>query len=216
MSGVRPAGSARERVVEVGGLPFVHDDRVLEPRPWTAAQARWAADLAAGLPAGPILELCSGAGHIGLLAARWSGRSLVCVDVSPAACQWTRHNADALGLADRVEVRRADLEAALDADERMPLILADPPWVTTAETGRHPADPVLAIDGGADGLDLARRCLAVADRHLLEDGLLVLQLGDVAQVGVLEAHAVMHHALGLRSMRQEERGVLALWGRPAS
>lgn len=210
------ASAPTSRTTVVGGLPIAWDERVLEPRPWTAAQGRWAAELAVDLPSGPIVELCSGAGHIGLVAAHLSGRRLVCVDVSPAACAWTRHNADALGLGDRVEVREGDLEVALHDEERVPLVVADPPWVVSDQVGRYPDDPVLAIDGGADGLDLARRCLAVADRHLREDGLLVLQLGDVAQVGVLEAHAMTHHALGLRSMRQEERGVLAVWGRPTS
>ncbi|MGA8992804.1 MAG: methyltransferase, partial [Nocardioidaceae bacterium] len=63
-----------------GGLAIAFDDRVLRPRPWTLAQSAWAAELAATVPAGPALELCSGAGHIGLAFAATSGRRLVMVD----------------------------------------------------------------------------------------------------------------------------------------
>ena len=51
-------------------LEISYDQRVLEPRPWTAAQSRWASSLFRVLPPGPVLELCAGAGHIGLLAVR--------------------------------------------------------------------------------------------------------------------------------------------------
>ena len=157
-----------------------------------------------------MLELCSGAGHIGLLAAHLTGRRLVCVDVSPAACELTRHNARAAGLGDRVEVREGDMSAVLGADERFPLVIADPPWVTSGEVGLHPEDPLLAIDGGADGLSLARTCLATAAAHLDPSGALLLQLGDAGQADRLARDET---ALELVETRQEERGVLTLWRR---
>ena len=52
-----------------GHLPIAFDERVLRPRPWTVAQSRWAAELLHDRPApSAVLELCAGAGHIGLLA----------------------------------------------------------------------------------------------------------------------------------------------------
>src|SRR5690606_693404 len=84
-------------ITTIDGLPIRWDQRLLRPRPWTAAHGKWAAELAAEAPAGPILELCSGAGHIGLVAARRSGRALVQVDREPAAAAYARVNADAWG-----------------------------------------------------------------------------------------------------------------------
>lgn len=191
-----------------GPLLISYDDRVLEPRPWTAAQSRWAAEVAADLPSGPMLELCSGAGHIGLLATHLSGRRLTCVDVSAAACELARSNALAAGLGDRVEVREGPMGDVLDPDERFVLVIADPPWVLSGEVSTYPEDPVLAIDGGTDGLDLARECLAVGARHLLPEGALLLQLGDVEQADRL---ARDERRLDLVEVRQEERGVLSLW-----
>ena len=46
----------------IDGLAVLWDRRVLEPRPWAAAQARWAVELHPELPDGPMLELCSGSG----------------------------------------------------------------------------------------------------------------------------------------------------------
>ena len=57
-------------VVAFGPITVEADASVLTPRPWTLVQSAWAAELSPGAPAGPILELCCGAGHIGLAATR--------------------------------------------------------------------------------------------------------------------------------------------------
>ncbi len=176
-----------EQSLDFGGLRIAYDERVLTPRPWTAMQSRWAAELAATAGPGPVLELCTGAGHIGLLAAALSGRSLVAVDVDPVACAYAERNAAAAGLADRVEVRCASMADALGDGERFAMVIADPPWVPSAHVGDHPADPLLAIDGGDDGLDLARLCLNTAADHLLPDAPVLLQVGTDAQADELAA-----------------------------
>jgi len=193
-----------------GGLEIAYDDRVLEPRPWTAQQSRWAAELFAAAPPGPVLELCSGAGHIGLLAVALEPRPLVCVDVSPVACGYARRNAAAAGLAPLVDVRQGRLEESLGTDERFAVVIADPPWVPSAETARYPDDPLLAIDGGADGLAVARTCLGVAAAHLLPGGDLVLQLGTSDQATGLAGESAV---LRLVEVRDGERGVLARFHR---
>jgi release factor glutamine methyltransferase len=181
----RPEALER-RVARLGGLDIAYDDRVLRPRAWTAAQSEWAADLLAVAPDGPVLELCTGAGHIGLLAIVGNERRLVAVDADPVACGYARANAADAGLASRVEVRHAVLDEALAPGERFPLIIADPPWVPSARTSDHPEDPLLAIDGGDDGLAVARACLEVARDHLTPDGVLLLQLGNRDQATALQ------------------------------
>lgn len=173
------------RTLGFGPLEIDFDARVLRPREWTTRQSVWAANLLADAPDGPLLELCSGAGQIGLLAARLSHRSLVCVDVDPVACHYARVNADAAGLSHAVEVRTGELGSVLAPDERFPVVLADPPWVRRDETGRYPDDPVTAIDGGEDGMALARRCLDVAARHVDPAGHVLLQLAGARQVDLL-------------------------------
>lgn len=195
-----------ERTMVFDRLEIAYDDRVLTPRPWTAQQSHWAAELIASAPPGPVLELCSGAGHIGVLAVVLEPRPLVCVDLSPVACDFARRNAAAAGVGDLVEVRRGRLDEALAPDERFAVVIADPPWVPSADTGRYPEDPLLAIDGGGDGLAIARDCLRVAADHLLPGGDLVLQLGTHDQVELLAGESAR---LELVEARDGERGVLA-------
>jgi methylase of polypeptide subunit release factors len=137
------------------------------------------------------LELCAGAGHIGLLTLAMADARpvrLVTVDVNPAACEHTRRNAETAGLGDRVDVRLGRIEAVLAPDERFDIVIADPPWVARSETDRHPDDPLVAIDGGVDGLEVVRDCLRATERHLVPGGSLVLQLGSDDQVLRVQDH----------------------------
>ena len=185
MTSTAPEPAVQPRTARIGALDIAYDDRVLRPRPWTADHAAWAAEVLRDATPGPVLELFCGAGHIGLLAVLDSRRRLVAVDLDPVACEYARLNAAAAGLADVVEVRNAPLETALGADEQFPVVIADPPWVPTAWIGRYPEDPVVAIDGGTDGLALARSSLEVARSHLAPGGVMLLQLGTLEQAEAL-------------------------------
>jgi release factor glutamine methyltransferase len=144
-------------------------------------QSEWAAQICAGVEPGPLLELCAGAGHIGLAAAVLADRDLVQVEADPIAASYARSNAAQVGWSGRVEVRTAALERAMQTDERFAVIIADPPYLRTADTGRWPEDPLVAIDGGVDGLDVVRACLHLAAQHLIAPGHLLLQTAGLAQ-----------------------------------
>lgn len=200
-----------------GTLTIFYDDRILQPREWTLAQSEWAAALMVAAPDGPVLELCSGAGHIGLAAVARSARRLVCVDSSAVACEYARVNARLAQMEDRVEVREALLESALTSDEQFPVIIADPPWVPRALTSSFPDDPLGAIDGGPGGLDVARACLDVIAAHLAEGGSAVLQLGTTAQADALRGHPCFTDGgLLMSEVRENVRGVLARIDRPTA
>ena len=192
-----------------GHLRIAFDDRVLRPREWTPPQSESAAELSRTAPDGPVLALCAGAGQIGLLAVVGSVRQLVCVDASEAACEFVRINAVAAGIADRVEVRHGRLEEALAPGELFAVVIADPPWVPRPETGRFPEDPLTAIDGGPDGLDIARACLTVIDGHLAPGGSALLQLGTEEQAATLSREQPLAGGgLAVTDVRTQERGVL--------
>jgi release factor glutamine methyltransferase len=193
------------QLVDFEGLRIEYDDRVLEPRPWNAEQSRWAAELIRLAPPGPVLELCSGAGHIGLLAVRLAPRRLVCVDADATACEFLRRNAADAGI--RVDVREGRMSEVLGSDEEFAVVIADPPWVSSSDVGRYPADPRAAIDGGEDGLELVRACLDVIERHLVEGGSSVLQVGP-GQVGAVRDLVEERKDLVVRALREYERGAL--------
>lgn len=199
------------RTLTFGPVRIEFDGRVLEPRPWTLAQSRIAADLLRDEPPGPVLELGCGAGQIGLATAALGGRGLVQVDDSPDACRWARHNAAANRLA--ADVRHASMDLALHADERFALVLADPPYVPTRDVTRYPDDPPHAIDGGTDGLDGVRTCLAVARRYGRSGAPVVLQLRGPAQADPV-VRIIEEQALPLTSAQvhvvSPERAVLVL------
>lgn len=210
-----PSSPPVRETMDFGRLRIEFDDRVLRPRPWTAAQSTWAAGLLATAPKGPVLELCSGAGQIGLLAIALEPRHLVCVDLNPVACELARHNAAAAGLADLVEVREGAIDAVLHPDERFAVVIADPPWVRRTDTGRFPEDPLLSIDGGDDGLVVAWLCVAAASAHLLPGGSAVLQLGTAEQAELVGTRLSAYGDLALAEVKTFDRGVLARLDQPA-
>ncbi|MEH3032817.1 MAG: methyltransferase [Aeromicrobium erythreum] len=195
------------RTVAFGPLQVEHDDTVLVPRPWTLEQSRWAAALLPDAPAGPVLEVCAGVGHIGLVAVAGSGRSLVLVDADAHACELARRNAAQVD--EPVEVRHGPMDEVVGPDERFAAVLADPPWVPSDGVAAHPDDPEWAIDGGADGLDVARTCVRLVGRVLLPGGGAVLQLGAADQALALQDDL---DAAGLATVRvhQADRGALVL------
>jgi release factor glutamine methyltransferase len=210
-SGVTPGGSRRQ-LVRYGDLEITYDDRVLSPRLWTTAQARWMTEVLHRLPEGPVAELCSGAGHIGLLTAAYTGRDVVLVDASDVACELAERNLEANPVSGEVEVRRGRIDEALAPHERFVGILADPPWVPSDRTPAFPDDPLTAIDGGPDGLDVARVCIDVIARHLAEPGAAILQLGSLTQAqSVVDDLATRAAETGLEwvdTRTYGERGVL--------
>jgi len=139
-----------------------------------------------------VLELGTGSGCIAAALAReLPGAEIVAVDVSPRALELARENLAALGLGDRVELVLADGLRDLEPAGRFDLVVSNPPYVAKAELEtlvpevRH--EPLLALDGGVDGLDLIRRLCAEAPAVLERPGALALEVGagQAAEVGEL-------------------------------
>ena len=190
------------QTIRFGTVDIAFDERVLTPRPWTLAQSEWAAALSPSLPAGPVLELGCGAGHIGLAAVALCKRQLVQIDASAVACELARDNARRAGLDAIVDVRKGDardLSRVLAADERFALVIADPPYIPTGEIDRFPEDPRSAIDGGDDGTAVIQDFLRAAVTHLAPGGRVLLQTRGEAQAR--EAATVAGVSLVLTEVR---------------
>jgi methylase of polypeptide subunit release factors len=158
-----------------------------------------------------VLELCAGAAQIGLAATAQTARRLVLVDADPSACHWARRNAERVRPGSLTEVREAPLQDAVAESETFSLILADPPWVATADVGLFPADPPSAIDGGIDGLAVARACVEVIMGHLAPGGAALLQLGSIDQAqSMVSQLADRESPLRCHDSRSFDRGVVVL------
>lgn len=200
-----------------GPVTIAYDERVLTPRGWTLAQSMWASDLARERDVPRCLELCAGAGQIGLAAAVLTGRhdlELVQVEVDPIAAGYAAANARRAGLGDRVQIRVAPLQASLDAGETFPLVIADPPYLTSASIGRWREDPQQAIDGGPDGLDVTRLCVRLAAGHLDAGGSMLLQVAGPTQAAQIDRllHANPSWELHARELRttDEQRSIMRI------
>jgi len=161
------------------GVRFQVDRRALIPRSFIG-------DLLAGgvLPiAKPrrILDLCTGSGCLAILAALAYPRATIdAVDLSPGALALARRNVAVHRLGDRITLHRGDLFRPL-AGRRYDLIISNPPYVDAVGMAKLPPEfrhePRMALAAGEDGLDLARRILAEAPRHLTRSGGLVCEVG---------------------------------------
>ena len=172
-----------------GSYVIEYGPDLLAPRAWTIEQSHWAIELlrSGAVPEGAILELCCGAGQIGLVVAAETDRPIVQVDDHLDACTFAMRNATSAGIT--VDVRCEPVERAVRPGERFAVVLTDPPYVPTDQTDRFDGDPAHAIDGGDDGLDVARRCVAVARGALLVGGAVLVQLGGEEQARRLAVEA---------------------------
>lgn len=128
------------------------------------------------------------------------------------AAGYAAANAALAGRSADVEIRRTLIDEALHPGETFPIILADPPYLPSRDTARWPGDPVRAIDGGPDGMDVVRTCLAVAADHLLVGGPLLLQVAGDAQARAVEAIVDADARLAFRQVRRHdaERAVVLM------
>lgn len=130
------------------------------------------------------VDVGTGSGNLALACAKSvPGATFVAIDVSPEALDIARRNAEALGLADRVAFREGDLLGPVEGEGPFDAILSNPPYIPTdviptLEPGVRDYEPHRALDGGPDGLDVARRLIADSPRLLRPGGHLILEIGS--------------------------------------
>jgi len=164
--------------VEFDGLRLVVEPGVFVPRRRTELLVRSAAEFA--LPGSTVVDLCCGLGAVGAaLLAREPSLRLSAADVDPAAVHNARRNLAA------ETVFEGDLYAALPGRLRgtVDVIAANAPYVPTDAIATMPREARLfeatvALDGGADGLDLHRRIAAAAPEWLAPGGHLLIESSE--------------------------------------
>jgi ribosomal protein L3 glutamine methyltransferase len=172
----------------IQGHKFYVDERVIVPRSYIG-ELLCSDQLATAVtdPDGvtSVLELCTGSGCLAILAAlAFPNAHVTAIDISNDALEVARRNVSDYELADRVSLLKSDLYAAI-GEHRFDLIIANPPYVTSAAVAAFPpeyrAEPELAHLGGHDGLDLVKRIIDDAPRYLQPNGVLVVEIGDARE-----------------------------------
>jgi ribosomal protein L3 glutamine methyltransferase len=173
------------------GLPFYVDRRVIVPRSFigeildTHFSGADEEDMAALIDdpgaVSRVLDLCTGSGCLAILASQTFGNAEVdAVDVSKDALAVAATNVADYGLEDRITLHRGDLFAPL-GETRYDIIISNPPYVDAQGMADLPPEcrhePKLAFDGGEDGIDVVRRIIDDAKRHLAPGGGLLCEIG---------------------------------------
>lgn len=182
------------------GFEIVVNRDVLIPRPETELLAEKAATFLTGIAkaAPSVLDFGTGSGCLAVvLAMRCPGAEVHALDVSTSAIKVARCNADQHGAGRRIQFHSGDGFAALPAGLRFDLIVSNPPYIPSAEIATlapevRDFDPLVALDGGADGLDFYRQLARGAPQFLYPEGRMMLELGDdqsAAVTAMLEAAA---------------------------
>ncbi|OFI39283.1 hypothetical protein BIU82_14380 [Arthrobacter sp. SW1] len=180
MAAQRIAGLPLEQILgwaAFRGLRIAVDPGVFVPRRRTEYLVELGARYARAGSA--VVDLCCGSGAVGsALAAAVPGIELHAADVEPAAVRCARRNVEAAG----GQVHEGDLYAALPPGlrGRVELLLVNAPYVPSAEIGTMPPEarlhePLVALDGGADGLAVQRRTVAEAPLWLAPGGRLLIE-----------------------------------------
>jgi ribosomal protein L3 glutamine methyltransferase len=177
------------------GLPFYVDERTIVPRSFIGElldthfgrQENEEYDEEDGSLIGDpasirsVLDLCTGSGCLAILASRnFPNAAIDAVDISKDAIEVATRNVGDYGLQDRLKLYRGDLFKPLGG-KRYDLIISNPPYVDAEGMADLPrecrAEPKLAFDGGADGIDIVRRILDEATAHLTPQGGLLCEIG---------------------------------------
>ena len=175
---------------EFFGLTFSVSPAVLVPRPETELLVETVVKRLAGNPAPRIVDLGTGSGAITVsVLTQLPQATAVAVDISAAALAVAQTNAKRHAVAERVEWKQGDfwqpVSGLFDA------IVSNPPYIPAADVRTLAPEvqnePVLALDGGLDGLDYYRRLLSDGDAYLAPGGFIAIEIGinQAAAIGSL-------------------------------
>jgi release factor glutamine methyltransferase len=216
---------AREPVSQIIGkkafwsFDLVVNDEVLTPRPETELLVKTALDLLPKIRPARVLDLGVGSGAIllAVLSERESATG-VGVDVSEAALDVARLNAERLGLMDRLQLRHGAWSEGLACE--FDLVLSNPPYIPSAEiadlapeVARY--EPRLALDGGQDGLAAYRAIISQLEAVLRPGGAFAFEVGrgQAEAVAAIAAAAGYHVGDPCEDLAGTPRVV---WGRRAA
>ncbi len=161
---------------EFMGLPFYVDENVLIPRQDTECLVEYVLNFSEG---GDVLDLCTGSGCIGVsLAVLGKFSNVALSDISERALAVAERNAGMNG----ADVRLIHSDLFREIEGMFDWIVSNPPYIPTGDMeGLMPEvrdhEPVLALDGSADGLQFYREIIREAGRFLRDGGRLCLEIG---------------------------------------
>ncbi|OGP32513.1 MAG: protein-(glutamine-N5) methyltransferase, release factor-specific [Deltaproteobacteria bacterium GWC2_42_11] len=145
-----------------------------------------------------ILDLCTGSGCIAVTLAREIPHAVIyATDISESALEIAKENAKMHGVLDRIKFIHGDLFNALDPKPLTPdpisfdIIVSNPPYIRTKDIENLEPEvkgfePLEALDGGRNGLDVIRKIIEKSHIYLKKDGILMFEIGAGQAVNVMK------------------------------
>lgn len=172
------------------GIDFICDNRALIPRAETEILGLKALELSNLIAEDnqkvDIIDVCCGAGNLGLSIANLNTKAIVyATDISKAAIDLTRENIAFLNLGNRVIAEKGDLFSAIETDEyfeKADIIVCNPPYISnrkvkTMDPEINEYEPFLAFEGGIFGTKIIQRLIIEAPKFLKKSGWLIFEVG---------------------------------------
>lgn len=161
------------------GYDFYVDSRVLIPRFDTEVLVEKAISIIANITPCKVLDLCTGSGAIAISIAKNCQCEVVASDISKEAIEVAKQNAGANGV--EISFGCGNLFKPFKG-EKFDVIVCNPPYIPSADIPTLDSEvkdyePMLALNGGADGLDFYKDIIAKADDYLNEGGYLIFEVG---------------------------------------
>ena len=185
---------------EFYGLVLHVDERVLIPRPETELLAEEVVKRAAGKS---VLDLCTGSGAIAIAVKKLSDATVTASDVSSDALDVAKKNAEENG----ADIQFVQSDMFENIVGKYDIIVSNPPYIPASAIGKLSAEvkkePVIALDGGRDGLNYYRIIAEKAKEHLAEGGTLLLEVG----IGQAESVAKLLGNYGKVEVRKDYNNI---------
>ena len=177
----------------IQGIRFFVDERVIVPRSHIGEilfSEYLGDDEPAYLPdqasVSSVIDICTGSGCLAILAGKFFPDAAIdAVDLSADALEVATRNVVEHEMDDRIALHKGDLFGPI-GNRKYDLIITNPPYVDHETMEAFPdeyrAEPAMAFDGGEDGLDLVRRLLIEAPKHLNPEGGMICEIGSGREI----------------------------------
>lgn len=220
---IRCSGTPVQHIIgtqEFMGFEFNVNDKVLIPRQDTETLVEKAIEIINEKGIKDVLDLCAGSGAIGIsLSKLCKNVNVTCSDISSEAIVVAKENGKKLGCSNKIKFVSGDLYSPFSGkikNKRFDMIISNPPYIrsdviTTLQTEVKDHEPMMALDGGPDGLEFYRQIIAEASGFLTKEGVLIMEIGhdQMEAVHILLAETeAFENIVGMQDLAGRDRIVM--------